>query len=304
MNYQLLSLYTIDGVTVGYPRNFLKRSCGLIRGALEEGISGAIEIPFTSLELNLFLELLETRKVLSSVDETIKALLLADYFELKLTPLELNQMISDIHLNFDVDNIEQVDEFILEAGYKELTAGAVAHVLVHRAQLATFPGVSRGERFDRFVKEFSVKTSVGILEALRLVLPLVPHLAKKILIIDAMPKEEPISEKYLGYMKMLLPILKSQIFNDGETLAPALDLTAIMRAMRPAPIIRDYDNGPNQQEVLRNVLRNFGPMINNLVVAGHLPADGGVENMAEVVNNLMRVAAPPVEESDSESGPD
>ena len=287
MNYDQLSLKTVDGVSVSYPRNFLKRNCGLIRGALEEKIDGLVEIPFTSLELNLFLELLETRRILSTIDGTFAALVLADYFELNLTPLELNQMITDFHLKLGLENIEQADEFILEAGCKELSIPALVHLLVNRSQLLAFTGLTREERFDRFAKEFCAKTSVGVAETLRMALPLVPQIMKEIfiMILSGIPHEYPIPESYLGYARTFLPLVKGQLFKN-ENVAPPPPPVGPLPPWRLRPVLEDQ---------IGDAIRQAVPMVEQMVRAQNahaIPADA-FQRIGPVVENLMR-AAPPI----------
>jgi len=178
MNLQLLTIQTSDGLSFQYPQKFLSDNCPYISDFLEEQMKGNLELPFTSEEMNAFLELLQTRRRLSSEAETLNALRVADYVRMDLTKAELNQIVADLspagREECLKEGIEQIDEFLKTRGYSELNMAALIDALENPDLLQSFVGPTREERYDRlldFVKDAEEFTLHELIDACLKIFP-------------------------------------------------------------------------------------------------------------------------------------
>jgi arsenate reductase-like glutaredoxin family protein len=157
MNFQLLTIETGDGCSLQYPQKFLADNCQCIADLVELNLErdDNFKIPFTREEINAFLGLLQTRRALSTKEDTLKALRVADYLLMNLTNSELNQIVADLSQTkiseFLTDSLEQVDEFVKTNGHLELNIPGLIQALENPASLRNFTGLTRVERYDRLL---------------------------------------------------------------------------------------------------------------------------------------------------------
>ena len=296
MNYRLLSLKTSDDLTIQYPLNFLARNCDLISGAVAENLDrgNVIPLPFTSDEMNLFFELLETRKPLPSIEATIRALEIANYMGFNLDRSELNCLLWELKRTFGIDNIEQADEFLMGLGYKKIDISALIHVLTHRHELSEFTGPTPKERYQRFVAAFNAKPKWSHNEMFELALPVIPEPLKHhvMSLIDSgerlVPNEE-IPDNFMGPLKMLLNIAQNFLFKEEAPApqapqaspAPALNIGALLGRLNIGAVPAGALNVRAMMDQVRGVM----PLILGA-------AERPVDELRRIHPPLQRVAPP------------
>ena len=219
MARRLLTIRTSDGVEIQYPLNFLKGTCTTIDEALAEALDGDIEVPFTSGQFDSFLELLETRRLPSSIEAVFASLEIADYMALRLTQTELQTLL----IKLDLDGLEQADEFLAEAGFKELSPKAIHHLLSHKTDLISFKGLTAKKRLDRFCTIVLAKEKLKGIELIGLLVPVVPQILRCHLtfLLESTPDSEiEIPKEYFDKLKMILPIAQGFLFKEEPEPTP------------------------------------------------------------------------------------
>jgi hypothetical protein len=239
-----------------------------------ESISEIIDIPMQSSRLSAFFELLETRKMLQTVEETVEALLAAEYFGLNLTSSQLNEMICDLDLD------DQSRPFLLQAGFTTISIPALLYLINHEDELISYAR-PLSERTNEVVNELIFKDKITIGELISRVITLCPLKQQVIMesLLDGINLDVEIA--YYGMIRHMMPKLVAIYSKTSEGTDPAIDMAEMRGVIMNA--VNELIPGPGHGLVIGNV-----PIMQ--YVGGH--------NMQDVIGDIGDIIATDSDEED------
>jgi hypothetical protein len=227
MNYQLLTIKASDDIFFLYPLNFLARNCGYINDIVSNTTCiGGIDLPFTSEEIDAFLYLLETR---TAPENVVAALRVGDFLLFDLTEAEIYQMIDQLD---DIDNIKQIDKFVLSRGYSKLSMESLIDAFTHLDELRSFEGVSWKDRFDQASAQLQDKDTATWGELLDIVFPVIEsYFIRQHIVCLTLAKDKMINSASMNYLKMMMPMIGRFLYN-GDTDIQSVNRDVMARVIR------------------------------------------------------------------------